>query len=113
MLGTTKKRRLATKASESGYLMHFCVDFLQGHPGLLGRRHEAFHEAGLALQTYLEALDSTSSSISPDNHEKAFRSMLRHLTLCPDCGIKFTPKHHLWVRLTSRTSWFVGPGSRD
>ena len=102
MLGKQSKPCCKAKAAETGYLMHFCVHLLGRFEGVLGEKHTAFSEAGQALERYLAVLHTQRKEVSATGQQVLWSSMLRHLTLCPLCGIKYKPKHHLWIHMTSR-----------
>ena len=102
MLGKRSNPCCKAKAAETGYLMHFCVHLLERFWGVLGEKHTAFAEAGLALERYLAVLHREGKQVSAAGQQVLWSTMLRHLTLCPVCDISYKPKHHLWIHMTSR-----------
>ena len=109
MLGTASKPSLKCKGSESGYLMHFCVHLLQQYSAMDAERHAALLHAGLALEEYLAILEREPATVSDEGIHGLHRAMFRHLSLCPACEIRYTPKHHLWVHMTSRVRALGNP----
>ena len=109
MLGPKHKPFLKAKAKETEGLLPFCVELLQRH------RYK-FRAAGEEAQLRTDMLiaggqaavrfQSTMNSISgwPNTMERQnmLDSLLRHVTLCGQAGMRLLPKHHLLVHAVQR-----------
>ena len=108
MLGTKKRPLLKAKADETKWLMYFCVEMLSKYPSAKTRYTPMLH-AGQELVTLVETMKSSGKNVPQPALRKLHDSCQRHLKLCAEAGVPYTPKHHLFVHLVTRTAFMGNP----
>lgn len=102
--GGIKHRGFAAKfkAAECSVMLRFAVYYLEKvgqnlpmYSHLLG--------AGTALVEYFNLMEAAPLNLSVNMFQDLVDYMQRHLLQCDRAKIVLTPKHHLWIHLTSRT----------
>jgi hypothetical protein len=112
MGGTPSTRSLHTKAAETKGLVPFVLHLLRTKFGSFAPDSsiEALIDAGAALQTYFELLESEPRNVSAAGLQAMFDAVKQHIALSKLAGIDMKPKHHLMIHLVSRTAEHGNPG---
>ena len=60
---------------------------------------------GKALARYMQVLDEGDWVLTADQLQVLVECAIRHLVNSERAGIRLTPKHHMLVHFTTRSSW--------
>ena len=109
MLGSKTKPLLKAKAVETKWLMFFTVSMMHRHPMESDPEYLPLLKAGEALIEYTRIMEDSGRNFDSETAVRFRGHCLSHLKYAREGGVPFTPKHHLFLHLTWRSSKHGNP----
>jgi hypothetical protein len=92
---------MKTKAAQTGVLLRLATAFCEEF-GEHIQRGALLAEAGRAMLEYMRIIRNNAFRVPWDQCQLLMHLCRRHLALMEACGVKFLPKAHQWVHMTSK-----------
>ena len=107
-IGDHSDPKLHGKGAVNGDLLRFTVDLL-GRYSKKMTNGAAWLGAGRALEQYLVVTRRAGHTLKVGERQSLIDGCLRFRRLAPVCGIRFKPKHHLYIHLVCSVHRFGNP----
>lgn len=91
------------KAAETSVVVRFALHELKAYGGGL-RNSAELVAGGQALVDLMDALHDAPLQLSGRQLQKCWELAQRHMVSCERCGIRYLPKHHLFMHMIARTA---------
>ena len=109
MLGTRKKPKLKLKAAETwGFLLWIESELPKiGHK--FGDRLVHIQAGVSSIIKWIRTIQSEGAQLSMGAQQVLCDCIIEHLQACQRLGIRFIPKHHMWIHLTTNSGRLGNP----
>jgi hypothetical protein len=107
MVGTHAHKCLATKAAETGTLVHFCRDLVAEHRARLGVKGVALLAVGNSLHALQVLMRESPRRLSAEQAQGMVDHAKAAAATRAAADVPFSPKWHLMLHLVSK-AWRVG-----